>query len=161
MNNVLYDVKHEVGLPAGTLGEGLPDVLYSGSRVLGWRIKEFIERLIETGSVVVSPDQSQSEQILLQYLSEPVAFPDSKDSKASDVKVEAEIKIEDLTVAQLRDLAAQVGVEIPRNANKATIMQLIEDKQAEIAKEKETANGSPVAPDANGVDLSDVSGFTQ
>lgn len=129
MNTILYEIKDTVGLPAGHLGDGKPDALYIGSFVRGHRIDEFIPRLTEIGAIAPAMDQSQSEIILDQPngLGGTITGTSAERGAAATVAATPpNLGVASMTVAQMKTKAEELGIEIPRGANKADIQTLID-----------------------------------
>lgn len=145
MNTILYEVKHAVGLPAGHLGDGMPNALYEGSLVKGHRIGEYLDRLLELGAVVPCIDQSAAESILDVPLGNAVTVPTQQGNAVADAGLESK------TRAELAAMAQDMGLTFAGNATKATIIGLIEAHQAGEA---------PAAPAVDDLDLSDVTGVS-
>jgi hypothetical protein len=149
MNTILYEVKNTVGLPAGHLGDGMPNALYEGSLIKGHRIAEFLDRLTEHGAVAPHIDQSAAESILDSPTGGAVVVPAQSASPA------VENGLASKTRAELATMAQDLGLTFAGNATKAAIIALIEAHQA-----SEQATPAQPANVVDDLDLSDVAGVS-
>ena len=158
MNTILYEVVKTVGLPAGHLGEGMPDALYEGTLIKGHRIEEFLDRLQTMEAVRPHTDQSASEEVLTAPKGDAVTPPAPATSGESTAPADAGLSSK--TKAELTALAESLGIEVPKSATKDAIIALIEAKQAEPAPTSPAPDAGATSNGNSDLDLSDVAGVS-